>query len=141
MTLNYGGRTATVYVRGNASSAGQAAVSSPATVATGSAAVTTVDSAAASDEPTSLLDLQFTTTVTSQEGGAAVVHQSIGGSESTSAADLLLVDQALLQLVNGDDDVDFDAVPIGEHNAEGDENIELALAAAFEDDSNWWLAL
>ena len=149
MTLDFGGgHTATVYVHnGNAAaSAGQGALSTPVVVASGNSADTgstgsTGNSAVAANEPISLLDLQFTTTVTSQGGGAAVVHQSIGGSESTTAADLLLVDQAVLRFLKEDDDDDFDAAPISERDAQSDESLELALAAAFEDDSNWWLAL
>ncbi len=144
VTLDFGAHgTRTIYVYNNASSAGQASVSTPDTVAAGTTApaANTVGLIAAADGPIGLLDLQFTTTVTSPGGGAAVVHQSIGGSGSNSAADLLLVDQAVLRFLKVDDDDDFDATPIGERDAQGDGNLELALAAAFEDDSNWWLAL
>jgi hypothetical protein len=61
-------------------------------------------------------------------GGDSVVRD-----ESSASDVLLLLDQAIAEL----DDSDEDA-PLNDRNGEEDEYSELALAAAFDDDSAWW---
>jgi hypothetical protein len=80
--------------------------------------------------------LQFSTSV------------SLLDSPTTAApteADLLLVDEVLAGIADdGDSDADdaddFDPIAIGRSNGDGEER-ELVLAAAFEENTDWWTSI
>jgi subtilisin family serine protease len=62
-----------------------------------------------------------------------VVGKSVASEESAANDVLLLLDQAIAELDDSDDEA-----PLNDRNADEDESNELALAVAFEDDSAWW---
>ncbi len=127
-----GTRTIFNYVA-NASAGGQGSVASSSTT------VASVASPAASVGQAGPQFVPFSTTASPRES-TATTRRHEHASAASSNADLLLVDEVLSGL--GDHaDAAADAVPLGEHSRHHDDEFELALASAFEDDSNWWTAL
>jgi hypothetical protein len=62
-----------------------------------------------------------------------VASDSVGNSDASSDDILLLLDQAMAEL----DDFEEDS-PLKDRDAEENDYSELALAAAFDDDTAWW---
>ena len=120
----------------NTSAAGQGADAAQATLgAAPSSDPTTSDSALFHRN---LVGLPFATTASPHHDLFGTQTSSTNGTRASSGTDLLLLDDVLSSFnVDRRDDESVDRLPVRDTESEqGD--LELALAAAFEDESNWW---
>lgn len=87
----------------------------------------------------SVTDIQFTSMASAQDALFGEVRLTDSADER-SASNLLLVDRALARFVADDDEESsIDALAIAD--SDETDNLDLALAAAFEEEGSWWSAI